>query len=222
VNSIYIAIYYAYIRILIKMETLTKRQKEILDFLARFTEQHGYAPSLEEIASHFRLSSASTVHKHLLNLEEKGFISRQTGRSRAILVTDAQSPAPESTVALPLLGRIAAGQPIEAILDHETLTVPTHMVRGTRAFALQVKGTSMVDENIQDGDYIVVEQADAAEQGDMVVALIDNDSATLKRFYREPDHIRLQPANPEMAPIIVKNQPFRIQGIVIGLLRKYA
>jgi repressor LexA len=221
VNSIYLAIDNVYIRIFVKMETLTKRQKEILDFLARFTEQHGYAPSLEEIASHFRLSSASTVHKHLLNLEEKGFISRQTGRSRAILVTDAQSPSPESTVALPLLGRIAAGQPIEAILDHETLTVPTHMVRGTRAFALQVKGTSMVDENIQDGDYIVVEQADAADQGDMVVALIDNDNATLKRFYREADHIRLQPANPEMAPIIVKNQPFRIQGIVIGLLRKY-
>ena len=203
------------------MQTLTKRQKEILDFLAGFTEEHGYAPSLQEIASRFRLSSASTVHKHLLNLEEKGFIHRQPGRSRAIIVTDSQSASPESTVALPLLGRIAAGQPIEAILDHETLTVPADMVRGRRAFVLQVKGSSMIDENVQDGDYIVVEQAEAANQGDIVVALLDNDGATLKRFYREQDHIRLEPANPEMEPIIVTDQPFKIQGIVIGLLRKY-
>jgi repressor LexA len=204
-----------------KMQPLTKRQKEILDFIARFTEEHGYAPSLDEIASHFRLSSASTVHQHLLNLEEKGFISRQPGRSRAVIVTAPQSPSPESTLALPLLGRIAAGQPIEAILDHETLTVPSQMVRGRRTFALQVKGTSMIEENVQDGDYIVVEQADTANQGDMVVALIDNDRATLKRFYRERDHIRLQPANPEIEPIIVTDQAFKIQGIVIGLLRKY-
>jgi repressor LexA len=203
------------------MDTLTKRQKEILDFLAAFTEEHGYAPSLHEIASHFRLSSVATVHGHLLNLEEKGFISRQRGRSRAITLTDSRSPSPESTVALPLLGRIAAGQPVEAILEHETLTVPARMVRGRRTFALQVKGTSMIDENIQDGDYIVVEHADTANQGDMVVALVDNDTATLKRFYREADHIRLQPANPDMEPIIVSDKPLKIQGIVTGLLRKY-
>jgi len=203
------------------METLTKRQKEILDFLVGFIDEHGYAPSLEEIASHFRLSSPSTVHKHLLNLEEKGFIRRQSSRSRAVLVSDPVGTSCAEGVALPLLGRIAAGEPIEAVLDSETITVAADMVRGKRTFALQVKGTSMIDDNVQDGDYIIVEQKDTANDGEMVVALIDGDSATLKRFYREGDHIRLEPANPEAEPILVRDQPFKIQGIVVGLLRKY-
>lgn len=203
------------------MQTLTKRQKEILDFLTSFIEEHGYAPSLEEIASHFHLSSPSTVHKHLLNLEEKGFINRESSRSRAVLVSRSPGTPHADAVTLPLLGKIAAGQPIEAVLDTETITVPTGLVRGKRTFALQVKGTSMIDEHVRDGDYIIVEQADTANDGDMVVALVDNDSATLKRFYREPDHIRLEPANPEAETIVVRNQPFKIQGIVVGLLRRY-
>ena len=206
---------------LINLETLTKRQKEILDFLDGFIEEHGYAPSLEEIASHFRLSSPSTVHKHLLNLEEKGFIRRQSSRSRALLVTKSPGASPVESIALPLLGRIAAGHPIEAVLDSETINVPADMVRGKRAFALYVKGTSMIDENIQDGDYIIVEQTDTANDGDIVVALLDDDTATLKHFYRERDHIRLQPASPDAEPIIVKDRPLKIQGILIALLRKY-
>ncbi len=203
------------------METLTKRQKEILDFLGEFIEERGYAPSLEEIASHFHLSSPSTVHKHLLNLEEKGFISRQSSRSRAVLVSKSPgSPVPEAAE-LPLLGKIAAGQPIEAVLDNETITVPADMVRGKKAFALQVKGASMIDENISDGDYIIVEQTETANNGDVVVALVDGENATLKRFYREREHIRLEPANPEAEVIVIRNRPFKIQGIVIGLLRRY-
>jgi len=203
------------------METLTKRQKEILDFLADFIEERGYAPSLEEIASHFQLSSPSTVHKHLLNLEEKGFISRQSSRSRAVLVSKSPGRPVAEAAELPLLGRIAAGQPIEAVLDSETITVPGDMVRGKRAFALQVKGDSMIDESIRDGDCIIVEQTETADNGDMVVALVDGDSATLKRFYREQDHIRLEPANPDAETIVVRNRPLKIQGIVIGLLRRY-
>jgi repressor LexA len=203
------------------METLTKRQKEILDFLADFIEEHGYAPSLDEIASHFDLASASTVHKHLLNLEEKGFIQRESSRSRAMLVSKPPGRPLAEAVAVPLLGRIAAGQPIEAVLDNETIAVPADMVRGKRSFALQVKGTSMIDENIRDGDHIIVEQTDTADDGDMVVALLDGDTTTLKRFYREPDHIRLEPANPHAETILVRDRPLKIQGIVIGLLRRY-
>ena len=203
------------------METLTKRQKEILDFLADFIEEHGYAPSLEEIASQFHLSSASTVHKHLMNLEEKGFISRQSSRSRAVLVSKSPGRPLVEAAAVPLLGKIAAGQPIEAVLDNETITVPADMVSGKRAFALEVKGMSMIDENVREGDHIIVEQTDTADNGDMVVALIDNESATLKRFYRERDHIRLEPANPDADTIVVRDRPFKIQGIVIGLLRRY-
>jgi repressor LexA len=203
------------------METLTKRQKEILDFLAEFIDERGYAPSLEEIASHFHLSSPSTVHKHLLNLEKKGFIRRQSSRSRAVLVSKPAEVSVADVALIPLLGKIAAGEPIEAVLDDQTIAVAADMVRGKRTFALQVKGTSMIDDHIQDGDYIIVEHADTANDGDMVVALIDNDSATLKRFYRERDHIRLEPANPNAQPIIVRGQPLKIQGIVVGLVRKY-
>jgi repressor LexA len=204
------------------METLTKRQKEILDFLTGFIEEHGYAPSLGEIASHFDLSSPSTVHKHLRNLEQKGLIRRQSSRSRSVVVLNSDEGSLGITVSLPLLGRIAAGQPIEAILDQETIAVPADMVRGRRAFVLQVKGNSMIDEQIRDGDLVVVEYADTANNGDIVVALLDNDTATLKRFYREDDHIRLQPANPDMEPIIIRDRPFKIQGIVVGLIRRYA
>jgi len=203
------------------METLTKRQKEILDFLTEFLEQHGYAPSLEEIAAHFHLSSASTVHKHLLNLEQKGFIRRQSSKSRAVLLSEPVGTSSADAVDLPLVGRIAAGQPIEAVLDDETIAVAADMVRGKRTFALEVKGNSMIDESIQDGDYIIVEQTDTANDGDIVVALLDDARATLKRFYREQDHIRLEPANADVEPIIVRDQPFKIQGVATGLLRRY-
>jgi repressor LexA len=129
-------------------------------------------------------------------------------------------PVPQAAE-LPLLGKIAAGHPIEAVLDNETITLPEDMVHGKKAFALQVKGASMIDENISDGDYIIVEQTETANNGDMVVALVDGDTATLKRLYRERDHIRLEPANPEAETIVVRNRPIKIQGIVIGLLRRY-
>ena len=138
-----------------------------------------------------------------------------------MLVSKPPGTPPAEAVAVPLLGRIAAGQPIEAVLDNETITVPPDMVRGKRSFALQVKGTSMIDENIRDGDHIIVEQTDTADDGDMVVALLDGDTTTLKRFYREPDHIRLEPANPAAETILVRDRPLKIQGIVIGLLRRY-
>ncbi len=196
---------------------LTKRQKEIYEYLKEHIQSMGYAPSIMEICAKFNLSSPATVHKHLSHLEEKGIIRREQNLSRAIELVE------ETTAALPefqLLGHIMAGKPIEVIEAREMMSLLPDP-SGKDIFVLKVKGQSMIDDHIQDGDYVIVERRDRAENGETVVALLDNESATLKRFYREKDHIRLQPANADMEPIIVKEGDFKIQGVVIGVLRKF-
>ena len=200
---------------------LTKRQKEILDHVESFIEKNGYAPSFEEIAKAFGYSSLATVHEHLSNLERKGYIRKAYNESRSIELV---GPAFGSNIVeLPLLGAVAAGLPIEAIEQQETLSVPPDMVRsGSESFVLRVQGESMIDEQIRDGDSIVVSAQDTADDGQMVVALVGGHSATVKKMYREPDgRIRLQPANPSMAPIIEDASNVQIQGVVVGVIRKY-
>jgi repressor LexA len=192
---------------------LTRRQKEIWDYLQQYITAHGYAPTLEEIGAHFGLSSLATVHKHLSNLERKKVISRKWNLSRAIEITPPQKAA--HAVELRLLGRVAAGAPIEAIEMEDTLTVPEDLVRRPRnAFALRVQGESMVGEGILDGDYIVVEKRPTADNGETVVAV-------MKFYHERGGKIRLQPANPHMEPIIVKEKDLEVRGVVVAVLRKY-
>jgi len=199
---------------------LTRRQKEILDFLNRFIGRKGYAPTIEEIAGHFGLRSLATVHKHLTHLQDKGLIRRHWNRSRALelLPTEVRVRAVE----LPLLGRVAAGSPIEAIQSTETIFVPEDMVGRRETYVLQVKGDSMIEEQIRDGDYVIVENRRSARDGEMVVALLDEENVTLKKMYREGGgKVRLQPANARLKPLVVDQDRLRIQGVVIGVLRKY-
>jgi repressor LexA len=199
---------------------LTKRQKEILDFLTRHIERKGYAPTIEEIGEQFGLSSLATVHKHLTNLQDKGLIKRAWNRSRALELTP--TPVKVQAVELPLLGRVAAGTPIEAVAGTETIFVPEDMVGKKETYVLQVKGDSMIEEQIRDGDYVIVENRRAARDGEMVIALLQNDSVTLKKLYREAGgRVRLQPANARMDPLYVKEDDLKIQGVVIGVLRRY-
>ncbi len=200
------------------MTTLTKRQKEIVDYLDDYIAEHGYAPTLEEIGARFSLSSPATVHKHLSNLESKGLIRRKWNHSRALELVPQKKKS--TAVELPLLGVVAAGQPIEAIELPGTLAVPEELVKRDNSYVLRVKGSSMIDDGILDGDFIVVEERPAPENGETVVALIDGD-ATVKRFFREKSgKIRLQPANETMAPIIVKEREFTCRGRVVAVLRK--
>ena len=203
---------------------LTRRQKETLDFVKGFIESRGYSPSLEEVAGHFRLNSIATVHKHICNLQEKGYLKRDWNRSRSIelLPTEVNPTA----VALPLLGRIAAGAPLEAIEEPESIAVPEELLgsRGGRRgelYVLQVRGDSMIDEQIRDGDYVIVESRADALNGETVVALINHEHATLKKFYRENGRIRLQPANETMKPIYVDEGDVTIRGVVIAAMRRY-
>jgi len=205
---------------------LTKRQKEVLDYLVAFETKHGYAPSFEEIGKGLKLTSLATVHKHITTLEKKGFIRRGYNQSRSIEIIQLPKSVKEQVTdrkmqELPLVGRIAAGRPLEAVEERETISLGD-FARGGNSFVLQVKGTSMIEDHIMDGDYVVCEQTQVANAGDIVVALIGGEEATLKRFYREgPGKIRLQPANSEMAPIMVAANDLKIQGRVIGVLRKY-
>ena len=199
---------------------LTRRQKEILDYLGRYIERRGYAPTIEEIGEHFGLSSLATVHKHLSNLQEKGLVKRAWNRSRALELVPAKVEV--RAVELPLLGRVAAGTPIEAVQGTETIFVPEDLVGRRDTYVLQVKGDSMIDEQIRDGDYVIVEDRTTARDGEMVIALLDGDSATLKKLYREGGGtVRLQPANARLKPMFVDQDRLRIQGVVIGVLRKY-
>jgi repressor LexA len=206
--------------------TLTKRQKEVLNYLVAFLNKNGYAPSFEEIAHAMKLTSLATVHKHLSTLEKKGFVRRGYNQSRSIEVMQLPKQVREEildrhVVELPLAGRIAAGRPLEAVEEHETISL-ADFARGQNSFVLQVKGESMRDDHILDGDYIVVEQTQVANPGEIVVALVGEDEATLKRFYREPGgKIRLQPANSQMPPIILPATEVKIQGKVVGVLRKF-
>jgi repressor LexA len=205
---------------------LTKRQKEVLDFLVSFANKQGYSPSFEEIAKALKLTSLATVHKHISTLERKGFIRRGYNQSRSIEVMQLPKPVREQVLErhsteLPMAGRIAAGRPLEAVEERETFSL-AEFARGGNSFVLQVKGNSMMDDHILNGDYIVVEQTQVANPGEIVVALVGGDEATLKRFYREPGgRVRLQPANSEMQPIVLPASEVKIQGRVIGVLRKY-
>jgi repressor LexA len=200
---------------------LTKRQKEILDFIHRFIEEHGYAPSFEEIAQEFGYSSLATVHEHLSNLERKGYIRKSYNESRSIEMVPEEGTV--SAVELPLFGAVAAGLPIEAIQEQESVPVPTDMVRPDREnFVLRVEGDSMIDEQIRDGDYIVVSAQPTALDGEMVIALVGGDSATVKKLYREPgNRIRLQPANQAMDPLVIDADDVVVQGVVVGLIRRF-
>lgn len=227
---------------------LTRRQKQVLDFLADFITRRGYSPSFAEIGESMGLSSVATVHKHIGNLEKKGFIKRGYNQSRSIDVVGMPGPAPfakssaragsrklavlgaanrapnEETLKFefPLLGLIAAGYPVEALPAAETFSLGDFARGAGDIFVLKVKGDSMIDDHICDGDYILVERASQAANGEIVVALIDGSDATLKRFFHEaPGRVRLQPANSQMDPIVLPARSVRLQGRVIGVLRKY-
>ena len=205
---------------------LTKRQKQVLDFLVGFLNKRGYSPSYEEMAKSLGLASLATVHKPLTTLERKGFIRRGHNRSRSVEIIHLPRPVREEvlgrqTIELPLVGRIAAGQPLEAVEQREAISLGDFS-RGRNTYVLQVKGNSMRDDHILDGDYIVVEQTQVANTGEIVVALVRGEEATLKRFYREPGgRVRLQPANTEMEPIFVPGEDAKVQGRGVGALRKY-
>ncbi|HEU6450113.1 MAG TPA: transcriptional repressor LexA [Gemmatimonadaceae bacterium] len=200
---------------------LTKRQREILNYLSAYAEENGYAPSFEEIARQFNYNSLATVHEHLSNLERKGYIKRAFNESRAIEILP--SEATPRAVELPLLGSVAAGLPIEAIEVDETVHVPENLVRRPGGhYVLRVRGNSMIDEQIRDGDFVVINERRSVDDGETVIALIDNSAATVKKFYRERDgRIRLQPANETMSPIYVHENDVTIQGVVVGVMRQY-
>jgi repressor LexA len=202
------------------MATLTKRQKQMVTFLEQYIDEHGYAPTLLEVGQYFGLSSLATVHKHLRNLEQKGFIRRTHNHSRALEIAGKDNDH-AGVRELPLLGQVAAGAPIEAIEGTDTISVPEDFVRRDNTFCLRVKGESMVDEGIRDNDYIIVEGREAASPGETVVALV-GDEATVKKYYPEPGgRVRLQPANSAMDPIFVNEHQLRIRGVVVGLMRHY-
>jgi repressor LexA len=200
---------------------LTKRQREILSFLSTYHEANGYAPSFEEIAEQFNYNSLATVHEHLSNLERKGYIKRNYNESRAIEILP--SEANPRAVELPLLGLVAAGMPIEAMVANETIAVPDDFVRRSGGhYVLRVRGNSMIDEQIRDGDFVVVNERRSVDNGEMVIAMLSGSSATVKKLYRERDgRIRLQPANDLMDPIYVHENDISIQGVVVGVLRRY-
>jgi len=193
---------------------------EILTYLTGYASENGYAPSFEEIAGHFGYSSLATVHEHLSNLERKGYIKREYNESRAIELLP--SDIFPRSLQLPLMGSVAAGMPIEAIQSQEMISVPDDFVRKTgNHYVLRVRGNSMIDEQIRDGDFVIVNERQTADNGEMVIALIDGNSATVKKMYREKDgRIRLQPANETMSPIYVHENDISIQGIVVGVLRR--
>jgi repressor LexA len=206
---------------------LTRRQKEVMDFLSTFIDEHGYSPSYEEIASGLGLASLATVHKHIQALETKQYLRRSYNHSRSVEIGDrffTEERARQATTrapAIPLMGRIAAGSPVEAIQNPETLHF-ADFVGAANVFALEVRGESMIDDHICSGDFVLVEQTDSVKDGDIVVALVDGTEATLKRYYAEPDgRIRLQPANSTMSPFLVDRSALQIQGKVLAIMRKY-
>jgi repressor LexA len=206
---------------------LTRRQKEVMDFLSQFIADHGYSPSYEEIASGLGLASLATVHKHIQALETKQYLRRSYNHSRSLEIGDrffneerARRPQ-ETPSAIPLLGRIAAGAPVEAIANQEMLHF-SDFAGQENTFALQVRGESMIEDHICNGDFVLIEKVNQARNGEIVVALVDGSEATLKRYYSEPDgQVRLQPANADMAPIYVKPENLQIQGRVLAIMRKY-
>jgi repressor LexA len=206
---------------------LTKRQKEFLDFLGGFLEKNGYCPSYEEIAEGLKLASLATVHKHILALESKNYLRRSFNQSRSLEIApkyyeeQRQYRQAAPTLEIPLLGRIAAGAPVESLAGNDTVSF-ADFAGDPNTYALQVRGESMVEDHICDGDYVLVQRAETARDGDIVVALVDGMETTLKRFYKEPgDRVRLQPANAAMQPIYLPASSVAIQGKVLAVLRKY-
>ena len=202
---------------------VTAKQRRIYEFIRRYIDSNQEAPTIAEIGRQFQMRSSASVHAVLTALEREGLIKRIPNVSRGIqIVQQKEGGGGDSDSEIPLLGIVAAGQPIEAILN-DTISVPKDLQGHGRTFALRVRGESMIDENIQDGDIIIVQSQKTAENGQMVVALIDGSYATVKKFYREPDFIRLEPANPQFKPIFIKTpERIQIQGVVRGLIRKYA
>jgi len=199
---------------------VTARQRHVYEFICRYLETHKQPPTIAEIGKQFQMSSSASVHSILSALEREGLIKRIPNVSRGIEIVKQESSADDYEI--PLLGLVAAGQPIEAILTHETVAAPKNMMSRGRMFALRVRGDSMIEENIQDNDIIIVSSQETAENGQMVVALIDGNYATVKKFYREPDFIRLEPANPQFKPIFIKTPGrLQLQGVVRGLIRNY-
>jgi len=204
---------------------ITRRQRQVYDFIADFVQRNGYSPSYDEIRVGLELNSLATVHKHITNLEKKGLLRRDYNRSRSIDLLQPrgrlkQAMGLNTHMVLPLVGRIAAGQPIEAVENPETISL-ADFVRSKEVFVLEVRGESMQDEHILSGDYVLVDKTKSAHNGDIVVALVQGSEATLKRLYREGDTIRLQPSNATMQPLIVPAAAVEVQGRVIGVLRKY-
>lgn len=203
---------------------ITKRQREVYDFISGFVASKGYSPSFEEIGEALGLNSLATVHKHISNLESKGLLKRDYNRSRSIDVIPIRGKTktvpPDVRYELPLVGRIAAGRPVEQVEQPETISL-TDFTKAKDVFVLQVTGESMQDEHIVDGDYVLVEKAQTARNGEIVVALVNGSDTTLKRFYKEGDMIRLQPSNATMEPIMVPAANVQVQGRVVGVLRKY-
>lgn len=198
---------------------VTRRQKEVLDFIAGFIQRKGYSPSFEEMAHGLGLKSLATVHKHITNLHNKGLLHRDYNRSRSIDILPARTRS-RNVDRLPLMGRIAAGYPVEAVENSESISLGD-IIGNREAFALQVRGDSMRDEHIVDGDYVLVERTLTARQGEIIVALVKGSETTLKRYYIEGSMVRLQPSNAEMTPIYVPLSDVAIQGKVLGVLRKY-
>lgn len=209
------------------MKELTRRQREVLDFIEDYLESRAYPPSVRDIAARFNLVSAAGVHKHIKALVKKNYLSKADYLSRSIRILKprrrGRGAQPMDPVEIPLAGFVAAGQPIEAIQQNqETLSVPASLLAGGQEiYALQVRGESMIEDGILDGDYVIMEPRQEARNGEMVVALINNQEATLKRFYRENGQVRLQPANPDVQPIIIRDGDVRIQGVVMGIWRRY-
>jgi len=198
---------------------LTRRQREIYDFVRSFVDENGYSPSLEEIGARFGLSSVATVHKHVQHLVEKGYLRKAWNRSRSVEPVESDGAR---GIELPLLGQVAAGAPIEAIEVEERVTVPSEMVsRRAQTFVLRVRGDSMIEEHIEDGDLVVIESRAEARNGETVVALIRGEEATLKKFFRRGPKVVLEPANQALRPIEVPAADVQIRGVVRGLLRSY-
>jgi repressor LexA len=201
-------------------DSLTPKQQKVMSFIRSFFAQWGYAPTIVEIGDGLGLRSSATVHKYLRTLVDKGHLDALPRRSRGLAMKP-QVPVRGGGVEVPLLGRVAAGQPIEVREVPESVTLPESMIGRGETFVLEVKGESMIDEAIKDGDLVVVEKCDTAQNGDMVIACIDHEEVTLKRLYREGERVRLQPSNPAMMPIYVERRDVTVKGIVIGVLRKY-
>ena len=202
---------------------VTARQRQVYEFICRYLETNNQPPTIAEIGGQFQMTSSASVHSILSALEREGLIKRIPNVSRGIELVKVETPeSGGDEFEVPLLGLVAAGQPIEAVLAHETVSAPKSMIGRGRMFALRVRGDSMIEENIQDNDIIIVSSQQTAENGQMVVALIDGNYATVKKFYREPDFIRLEPANPQFKPIFIKTpERLQIQGVVRGLIRNY-